>query len=323
MSVLNFGQIETLWVQNGGDPKWAPLAAGIAMAESGGDTGALNNNPSTGDYSVGLWQINYFANLLGPRSASYGSPSELLKDPNRQAAAAVNLSGNGANWQPWQTDRAWNAWVAAGRPPGPSAQTVQGWLAGAGVPTGGAAAASLPSGPTAAGKAAGSGGTLGCRASGDVFGEGGFLGIGSFHFTHCEAKALLAGFMVAGGVMVMGLGTVIVVAWGIAGTRAGQAVSGAVGALPGPVGAVGKTARRIGQAPGAARQRRSDARLEEAAAEADLDQFGTTEPTRAQRTAADRELRRRSTRIVEGAPARRRGFGPRSPDAFTPSAGDA
>jgi len=136
---LTFGQIEDLWIANGGSPGWAPLAAGIAMAESGGDPGALNNNSSTGDYSVGLWQINYFGSLLAPRTASYGSPSTLQADPNAQARAAVALSNNGANWGPWRTDRAWQAWTSAGSPSMPNSTTVQGWLGAGGVPTGGSA----------------------------------------------------------------------------------------------------------------------------------------------------------------------------------------
>ena len=137
MTTLTFGQIEDLWIANGGSPGWAPLAAGIAMAESGGRTDALNTDAGTGDYSVGLWQINYFGSLLGPRTASYGSPATLRADPNAQARAAVNLSGNGANWGPWRTDRAWQAWTSAGSPPQPNSTTVQSWLGGAGVPTGG------------------------------------------------------------------------------------------------------------------------------------------------------------------------------------------
>lgn len=140
----SFADVEQLWINNGGNPIWAPLAAGIAMAESGGNSTALNNNPNTGDYSVGLWQINYYGSLLGPRTALYGSPSTLQGDPNAQARAAVQLSGNGSNWQPWQTDKAWNAWQAAGAPTGPNAQTVQGWLSSAGVGTGGSSAATIP-----------------------------------------------------------------------------------------------------------------------------------------------------------------------------------
>ena len=35
----------------------------IAMAESSGDSAALNNNPNTGDLSYGLWQINMIGDM--------------------------------------------------------------------------------------------------------------------------------------------------------------------------------------------------------------------------------------------------------------------
>jgi hypothetical protein len=75
----------------------------IAGCESNWNPSAVNNNPSTGDYSVGLFQINYFGSLLGPRTAAYGSPSQLQSDPMAQAKAAYSVSGGGANFTPWTT----------------------------------------------------------------------------------------------------------------------------------------------------------------------------------------------------------------------------
>ena len=106
---LTFGQIEALWISNGGDPAWAPTMAGIALAESGGNTTSLNNNPGTGDYSVGLWQINYYANLLGPRTAAYGSPAALQSDSNAQAKAAIDLLGGGGGISAWLGDKVGNS----------------------------------------------------------------------------------------------------------------------------------------------------------------------------------------------------------------------
>ena len=125
---LAFQNIEQLWIDNGGPAGWAPLMAGIAIAESGGDPSALNDNPATGDYSVGLWQINYFGSLLPGRTASYGSPAALQADPNAQAKAAIDLFGGGPGITNWTNDATWKQWVNAGRPNQPSASTVQGWL---------------------------------------------------------------------------------------------------------------------------------------------------------------------------------------------------
>lgn len=70
------------------DPK---LAAAIAMAESGGVTGAVARNSR--EYSVGLWQINVRA---------HPQYSDLeMKDPIKNALAAYNISRGGTNWKPW------------------------------------------------------------------------------------------------------------------------------------------------------------------------------------------------------------------------------
>lgn len=103
MAALSFDQIRQLWISNGGNPTAAPIMAAIALAESGGRTDSLNNTPSTGDYSVGLWQINYFGPLAPGRTAAYGAPAALAADPNAQAKAAIALSGNGSNLYPWST----------------------------------------------------------------------------------------------------------------------------------------------------------------------------------------------------------------------------
>jgi hypothetical protein len=101
---LTFGQVEALWIKEGGAPAWAATFAGIAMAESGGNTAVLNNNPSTGDYSVGLFQINYFGSMLASRTASYGSPAALAASPAAQVRAAVNLLGGGPGISNWTGD---------------------------------------------------------------------------------------------------------------------------------------------------------------------------------------------------------------------------
>lgn len=112
---MSYGEIEQLWINNGGNPVWAPLFAAIAEAESGGDSTALNNNPNTGDYSVGLWQINYYGNLLSSRTHDFGPPAQLQADANAQAKAAIALSNNGTNLGPWKNDATVQA-VQSGRP---------------------------------------------------------------------------------------------------------------------------------------------------------------------------------------------------------------
>jgi hypothetical protein len=103
MAKLSFKQLESLWIQAGGSKISAPTAAAVALAESGGNTAALNNNSSSGDYSVGLWQINYYGSLGPSRAARYGQPDQLRADPYANARAAIDLSRNGSNWSPWST----------------------------------------------------------------------------------------------------------------------------------------------------------------------------------------------------------------------------
>jgi hypothetical protein len=70
------------------DPK---LAASIALAESGGSTGAVNR--SSREYSIGLFQINV---------AKHTTLSAAdMKDPIKNARAAFKISKGGTDWRPW------------------------------------------------------------------------------------------------------------------------------------------------------------------------------------------------------------------------------
>ena len=56
------------------EDKIATMTA-IAMAESSGDSGALNNNANTGDLSYGLWQINMIGDMGPERRKLFGIKS--------------------------------------------------------------------------------------------------------------------------------------------------------------------------------------------------------------------------------------------------------
>ncbi|HEY7042100.1 MAG TPA: hypothetical protein VH419_00370, partial [Nocardioidaceae bacterium] len=74
-------------------PEQATTWTAIALAESGGNTGALNDH---GEYSMGLWQIN-----VGPgvRDNVWGN----LNDPVTNARAAYAISHHGTDMRPWTT----------------------------------------------------------------------------------------------------------------------------------------------------------------------------------------------------------------------------
>ena len=70
------------------------VALAVARAESGLNPGNLNDNPATGDYSVGCFQIN----IYGANARSRPSEAQ-LKDASVNVAFAYRLySGNGSSF---------------------------------------------------------------------------------------------------------------------------------------------------------------------------------------------------------------------------------
>lgn len=113
MPIYTQGQIKDIWTSNGGPPGAAQIASAIAMAESGGKSDAVNDDPATGDLSVGLWQINYFGDLGPQRTAEYGPLSWLKDHLDAQVFAAINISSDATDWTPWSTynDGAYLTWM--------------------------------------------------------------------------------------------------------------------------------------------------------------------------------------------------------------------
>lgn len=74
----------------------------VAMKESRGEPLAHNDNPSTGDDSYGLFQINMIGGMGPARRAEHGlsSNSELL-DPVTNARIAFTLSKGGTDFGHW------------------------------------------------------------------------------------------------------------------------------------------------------------------------------------------------------------------------------
>lgn len=72
------------------------IAISIMMAESNCKPNALNNNPSTGDYSVGLFQINLYG-----ANAKYRPSEEALKDPATNIAYAYKLYKSSGFYSQW------------------------------------------------------------------------------------------------------------------------------------------------------------------------------------------------------------------------------
>lgn len=85
---MTFDQVENTWINAGGNPQAASMAAAVSDAESGLNPNATRTNPD-GTTSVGLWLIP--ANGTPPGST----------DPIANARAAVQLSNNGQDWTQW------------------------------------------------------------------------------------------------------------------------------------------------------------------------------------------------------------------------------
>lgn len=98
---LSFGQLQALWIRAGGPKDKAPIAAAVALAESGGRSDALNATPP--DYSVGPWQINYYGPLADSRTQRFGPANYLRANPLANARAAVAISNGGQDFSAWTT----------------------------------------------------------------------------------------------------------------------------------------------------------------------------------------------------------------------------
>lgn len=230
---LTFAQLEQLWTQAGGDPAWAPTMAGIAMEESSGNPTAWNNDPSTGDNSVGLWQINYYGNLLGPRTQEYGPPQSMTQ-PLRNAQAAVHILGhNGSGLHAWTNDAVTQAAMAAGRPL--TAAQVNAILGGqppgqvVGTGTAAGPAAALAAGAAPAGQ---SGFALGLppgqpKSAGGAFGWAQDLANSISYGAEFAGWSVLAGLVLAVGLMLLAMSLALFAAVLIPGlgTAAGVAAS--------------------------------------------------------------------------------------------------
>lgn len=124
---LSYAQLMGLWINAGGSAGSAPVAAAIALAESGGNP--TSHNPRPPDDSYGLWQINMLGSMGPARRQQYGLKSNTdLYDPATNARVAVIMSNKGANFRPWSTftSGAYRKFVNGGVAPDLNAPTPQG-----------------------------------------------------------------------------------------------------------------------------------------------------------------------------------------------------
>lgn len=93
MTTYSFAQLEELWIEAGGSKDLAPLMAGVAMVESGGNPAAYNASGASG-----LWQIEV---PLHDSVIPGGASNVFNAQANAKAAVAVSgntLAGITSNW---------------------------------------------------------------------------------------------------------------------------------------------------------------------------------------------------------------------------------
>lgn len=97
MTYYSQSQLYSLAMSVGLPSSAAQIAASIAMAESGGNTNAINpgNGVTDIEYSVGLWQINLLAH------PQYTVAQ--MEDPTSNAKAMSVISNGGTAWGAWGT----------------------------------------------------------------------------------------------------------------------------------------------------------------------------------------------------------------------------
>lgn len=137
MTTYTYSQLESLWIQAGGPSATAPIAAAIALAESSGNSDALNLTDNNGTQtSVGLWQVS---------NGTHQYPSSWLT-PQGNAAEAVAKYNAAGGWSPWGTynSGAYRTFLQSGVSPATSLPAGNRGSNGTGTATGGSSSASTP-----------------------------------------------------------------------------------------------------------------------------------------------------------------------------------
>lgn len=147
MTTYSYAQLEQLWINAGGSTTTAPVAAAIALAESGGNPDAAYPGttiaPGTGSTTdaTGLWQI------LGLPAGNFTAAQ--LTDPAANAKMAVaKYQQAGNSFSPWTTytGGAYTAFLQGGTAPSGGSSLGAGAGSGAGAGTGTGAGAGAGAG---------------------------------------------------------------------------------------------------------------------------------------------------------------------------------
>ena len=253
---MNFQQLEGLWVKNGGNPRWAPLMAAVALAESGGNAqAAWDTTTHTGGKTIatagakgatGLWQIEWPLHQAMQRASGGRLTRSALGNPTLNAKIAVQLFDNGRGWRNWQGDPIMSQWIAAGRPTYPTDKLVRGYMKAGGVGSGRDTTTTVTPGVRKGGRGPATATTTGLGSTPGTTKPPCAWSVGLGPFSGCvlserQARALKGGLLVVGGGLIMLVGVGMLAAFGFGSSaaqrqlrRAGIGVSSSVSPPPGP-----------------------------------------------------------------------------------------
>jgi hypothetical protein len=198
-TLYSYAQLEGLWINAGGSKAVAPIAAAIALAESGGCSAALNANDTNGEggtqSSWGLWQIS---------NGTHSQPVPGILTPATNAQQAVaKYQGDNNTFGDWGTysSGAYKQYISNSTTPDTSVSSPASATLDSSTTAGGDCAITMPNID------------LGVTSIG-----------GSCLVTYSTERALIAGLMLGVAGIVALAGLVILAAAGFGSTGAGRVV---------------------------------------------------------------------------------------------------
>jgi hypothetical protein len=227
-----YAQLQGLWINAGGPAAAAPVAAAIALAESGGCTAALNLTDNNGTQtSVGLWQVS---------NGTHQYPASWATAAGNATEAVAKYKGASNTFSAWGTfvSGAYTAFLNPGTTPDTSVPS------GSGTP-----AATLDSSASS---------TSTCAAnwpSADLIVTS--LG-GGCMFSKAALRHVIGGALMVGGALIVLPGVLVLVAFTFRATGAMRAVAGAAEAISPGTAAVARASGAAGRATGASAKGRAE-----------------------------------------------------------------
>jgi hypothetical protein len=193
-----YAELQGLWINAGGSSAVAPVAAAIALAESAGCSAALNPTDNGGaQTSVGLWQVS---------NGTHSYPAAWATPAGNATEAVAKYTGAGNSFSPWGTyvSGAYKAFMSGSTTPDTN------------VPGSGSGSAALASSQST------------CLFGGQPLATLPIIGgVGTVPclLTSTQARAVVGGLLLAGGVLLVLPGVLLLAAFAFRASGAARAVA--------------------------------------------------------------------------------------------------